>query len=277
MATAAPIDEVMEGLNHIPMSKEKLDQIKAKFLQSRADAETNDPLLNLAKITKKCIDDLKDRLVYIQQRRDQRAAEEEQKTLAFAAALAERNKAKELEKTTKKGQKQHRTRIEGWRDEVKQLCGTIQQEQQNSSRQKRPLDNSSFEQYTNTSTPLNKRMKTTAQNDSSSLIAPPTSSRKSIPWLSTRASMADEDIFADDDRPPPARQINLNKKKLIHDKDDQDADEKFDREEDDADSKDSYASTSLTELEQLAAVEMAVVGMMTVVRTCADMDVDDYF
>lgn len=275
--------DVIKELKKLPMTKEQFDQTKARILQSRADAEANDPLLKIAKMTQNCIEDIKERLAYIAERREQRALEEEHKTINFAAALAERNKVKETEKTTKQGQKTHRTRIEVWRDEVKQLAvrlekkpasGTTASKQQNPSRQntaKRPLDSEIvfFEPLPgNISTPINKRMKTTAQNDSSSLVAPPTSSKKSIPWLSTRASMADEDVFADDDRHFPNPKIHLReKRKNPHDNDNNDknhddADEEIDRDEDAANSEDSYGS-ELTELEQMLTVEMAMAGVMT--------------
>jgi len=285
MATPAPMDDMMRELKKIPMTKQQFEQTKARIIQSRAEAETNDPLLKIAKMTQNCIKDIRDRLAYIAERREQKAQEEEQRTIAFATALAERNKVKETEKTTKQGQKTHRTRIEVWRDEVKQLAlvkkkptsGTTVLEQQNPSLQnttKRPLDSEvvcSQDLAGNASTPVNKRIKTAAQNDSSSLAAPPTSSKKSVPWLSTRASMADEDVFADDDRHFPNSEIHLhdkkNKRNTHNDNenkanDDDDADEEINRDEDDLNSEDSYGS-ELTELEQMLTIEMAMVGVMT--------------
>jgi hypothetical protein len=302
MATLPPVDDVMKQLQKIPMSKEQFERTKANILKSRADARSNEPILKIAAMTQKCVEDIKDRVAYIRERRAQRDSEKEQKTIAFATALAERNNVKETEKTTKQGQKTHRTRIEVWRDEVKQLA-TVEKEpssgmlhQQNSSRQhtaKRPLDNSEttfFNQLAGTtSTPVNKRLKTTAQNDSSSLVALPTSSKKSIPWLSTRASMEDEDIFGYQDcdfldqgirvtdqeirAHEEKLQLHEEKKKnrrTVHHKDDntnkvsknhEHADEEVNRDEEDGDSEESY-DTELTELEQLLAVEMAMVGVM---------------
>ncbi|KAI4755080.1 hypothetical protein E4T52_13988 [Aureobasidium sp. EXF-3400] len=282
MTTSAAITDVIKELKKLPMTKEQLDQTKARILHSRADAEANDPVLKIAKMTQNCIEDIKERLAYITERREQRALEQDQKISSFAAALAERNKVKEEEKTTKQGQKTHRTRIEVWRDEVKQLAvrverkpvsGTTALKQQGLSRQstaKRPLESEPvfFEPLcANTSTPINKRIKTAAQNDSSSLVAPPTSSKKSVPWLSTRASMADEDVFADEDRHFPNPRLR-EKKKNTHDhnenndRDHDDADEEINREDHDANSEDSYGS-ELTELEQMLTVEMAMVGVMT--------------
>jgi hypothetical protein len=262
----------MKELQKIPMSKAQFDKTKARILHNRAKAD--DPLLDLAETTKKCVQDIRERLAYIAERREQRALEEEQKTAAFATALGERNKAKETEKTTKQGQKTHRTRIEVWRDEVKQLAvaekkstpGSLQpQKPSHQNTVKRPLELAGV-----SSTPINKRIKTTAQHDSSSLIAP-TSSKKSIPWLSTRASMADEDVFADDDRVFAHQDVRVHKNKTKirreeakhDDGNDDDADEEIDRDEDDANSEDTYGS-ELTQLEQMLAVEMAVVGVMTV-------------
>jgi hypothetical protein len=281
MATPpAPLEVVMKELQKIPMSKAQFDKTKARILHNRAKAD--DPLFDLAQTTKQCVQDIRERLAYIAERREQRALEEEQKTAAFATALGERNKAKETEKTTKQGQKTHRTRIEVWRDEVKQLAvaekkstsGPLQpQKPSHQNTVKRPLDNETafFEQLAGvSSTPINKRIKTTAQHDSSSLVAP-TSSKKSIPWLSTRASMADEDVFADDDRVFAHQNVRLHKKKMKlpheetkhNDGNDDEADEEIDRDEDDANSEDTYGS-ELTQLEQMLAVEMAVVGAMTV-------------
>jgi hypothetical protein len=282
MATPpAPLEVVMNELKKIPMSKAQFDKTKARILRNRAMQE--DPLLDLAETTKKCVQDIRERLAYIAERREQRALEEEQKKTAFATALAERNQAKETEKTTKQGQKTHRTRIEVWRDEVKHLAAMEKKstsgplQPQKTSRQntvKRPLDSEAafFEQLAGvSSTPINKRIKATAQLDSSSLVAPPTSSKKFMPWLSTRASMADEDIFADDDRVFAHQDVRVhkNKMKIPHeetknnDGNDDDADEEINRDEDDANSEDTYGS-ELTQLEQMLAVEMAVVGAMTV-------------
>jgi hypothetical protein len=281
MATPpAPLEVVMKELRKIPMSKTQFDKTKARILHNRAKAD--DPLLDLAETTKKCVQDIRERLAYIAERREQRALEEEQKTAAFATALVERNKVKETEKTTKQGQKTHRTRIEVWRDEVKQLAtmekhstsGPLrQQKPSHQNTVKRSLDSEAafFERLAGvSSTPINKRIKT-AQHDSSSLVAPPTSSKKSIPWLSTRASMADEDVFADDERAFAHQDVRVRKNKTKipdekhknNDGNDDDADEEIDRDEDDADSEDTYGS-ELTQLEQMLAVEMAVVGAMTV-------------
>lgn len=287
------MEDVIRELKKIPMTRVQFEQTKARILQSRADAEANDPLLKIAKMTQNCIKDIRDRLAYIAERREQKAQEEEQRTIAFATALAERNKVKETEKSTKQGQKTHRTRIEVWRDEVKQLAlveknsasGTTALKQQNPSRQnttKRPLDSEiAFPEQlaVAASTPVNKRIKT-AQNDSSSLVAPPTSSKKSIPWLSTRASMADEDVFADDDDrhfANPDIRLQTSKKK-IHDDDqhdDDDADEEVNRDEDDLNSEDSYGS-ELTELEQMLTVEMAMVGVMTLLLARNNEALRDY-
>lgn len=272
---------VTSRLKPFPMTRQEFQQAKAKILHSRTDAEANEQLLRIVKMTQNCIKDIKDRLAYIAQRREQRAAEEEQRTIAFATALAERNKVKETEKTTKQGQKAHRTRIELWRDEVKQLAMVEERptseipQQQNTSLQiitKRPLDSELvfFEDIAGTcSTPINKRIKTTAQNDSSSLVAPPTSSKKSILWLSTRASMADEDVFADDDRHLSHQEIlkknTYDNENEDNEKDDDDADEEVDRDEYDANSEDSYGS-ELTELEQMLKVEMALVSVMTIIH-----------
>ena len=274
------MEDMMRELRKIPMTKEQFEQTKAAILQSRADAEANDPILKIAKMTQNCIKDIRDRLAYIAEKREQRALEEEQRIAAFATGLAERNKVKETEKTTKQGQKTHRTRIEVWRNEVKQLAmeeknptSGIPQEQNTSPQiiTKRPLDSELvfFEDLPGTSaTPANKRIKTIAQNDSSSLVAPPTSSKKSVPWLSTRASMADEDVFVDDDRRhSPNAEIHICDKRNVNDnendeKDDDDAEEELDSDEDDANSEDSYGS-ELTELEQMLTVEMAMVGVMT--------------
>jgi hypothetical protein len=285
MTTSAAITNVIKELKKHPMTKEQFDQTKARILQSRADAEANDPVLKIAKMTQNCIEDIKERLAYITERREQKALEQDQKISSFAAALAERNAVKETEKTTKQGQKTHRTRIEVWRDEVKQLAvrverkpvsGTTALKPQGLSRQstaKRPLESEPvfFEPLcANTSTPINKRIKTAAQNDSSSLVAPPTSSRKSVPWLSTRASMADEDVFADEDRHFPNPRLCGKKKKYTHDhndnneKDHDDADEEINRDDHNANSEDSYGS-ELTELEQMLTVEMAMVGVMTMI------------
>jgi hypothetical protein len=306
MATLPPINDVMKELQKIPMSKEQFEQTKTNILKSRANARSNAPILKIAAMTQKCVEDIKDRVAYIRERRAQRDLEREQRAINFAAALAERNQVKETEKTTREGQKTHRTRIEVWRDEVKQLA-TVEKKpssvipyQQNPSRQhtaKRPLDNSETEFFNKlagtTSTPVNKRLKTTAQNDSSSLVAPPTSSKKSIPWLSTRASMADEDIFGYEDCNFPDQgirvtdreirvheeEIKLHEEKKKKRRDDRHkdnnknvnnnnnnnnaeyADEEINRDEDDGSSEDSYDS-ELTELEQLLAVEMAMVGVM---------------
>jgi hypothetical protein len=284
MTTSAAMTDVIKELKKLPMTKEQFDQTRARILQSREDAEANDPVLKIAKMTQNCIEDIKERLACITERREQRALEQDQKTSSFAAALAERTKVKETEKTTKHGQKTHRTRIEVWRDEVKQLAmvekkpasGLTALKQQNPSRQstaKRSLDSETvfFEPLPGTSsTPINKRIKTAAQNDSSSLVAPPTSSKKSVPWLSTRAFMADEDVFADDDRhftnPEIRLQTTKNKKTHDHkennDKDHDDADEEINRDEDVANSEGSYGS-ELTELEQMLTVEMAMVDVMT--------------
>ncbi|CAD0094544.1 unnamed protein product [Aureobasidium mustum] len=249
------------------MSQERLDGLKAKILQSRALNGPDESVRDLQNMTMKCVQDIKERLALITERRKQRNMENNQKNSDFAAALAERNEVKESENTTKRGQKIHRTRIELWRDEVKQhslvekkttSCGMPQQQQSTRpSLAKRPHDveSSSLEQPA-TATPANKRIKT------------------SIPWLSTRASMADEDVFADNDRFVSNHEIQLNNTKNAdndhdeHDDHDEyddhdnhdDADEDIDEDED-ADSEGSYESY-LTELEQMLTREMAMVTVM---------------
>lgn len=278
MLISAPLTEAIRELKKLSTTKQQFERTKARVLQSRADAEANDPILRIARMTHNCVKDIEDRLAYIAERREQRAQAEEERTIAFASGLAERNKVKETEKTTKQGRKAHRTRIEVWRDEVKQLATAEEKptsgipQEQEPSRQiitKRPLESELvfFEDITGASlTPINKRIKT-AQNDSSSLVAPPTSSKKSIPWLSTRDSMADEDVFADDDRHFSHQEVlkkntydNENDENYEEDYDD--AEEEMDRDEYDANSEDSYDS-ELTELEQGLTVEMAMVGLMT--------------
>lgn len=298
MATPA-MDHMIREFLKIPLTKEHFERAQAEILQTGTDAaandpilktakttqtyiKANDPLLKIAKMTKNCIKDIRDRLAYIAERRKQSALEQEQKTIAFATALAERNKVKETEKTTKQGQKTHRIRIEVWRDEVKQLAMVEKNsmpdiaalEQQNAARQiitKRPLESELvfFEDIAGTSsTPINKRIKT-AQNDSSPLVAPLISSEKSLPWLSTRTSMADEDVFADDDRHFSHQEIL---KKNVHDnennenyeEDYDDAEEEMDRDEYDVNSEVSYGS-ELTKLEQNLMVEMRMVGIMTLI------------
>lgn len=278
MSTPVLIEEVMENLKRIPMSQERFNSLKEKIIQSRALTGPDESVIDLQNMTMKCVQDIKDRLAYITERRNQRIKEDKQKNLDFAAALAERDAVKESEKWTKKGQKAHRTRIEVWRDEVKQHCavekkmlsGTVPQ-QQESSRQptaKRPHNNtgSSLEQVADTATPANKRIKTVTQNDSSSAVAPPTSSKKSIPWLSTRASMAEENIFADDYRPVSNQVTRFNNKENAYDDhdehddyEDEDADEELDEDEDFDYSDDSY----LTELEQMLTTELAMVTVLT--------------
>ncbi|KAG9656713.1 hypothetical protein KCU95_g13506, partial [Aureobasidium melanogenum] len=284
MSTPVPIEEVVENLKKIPMSQERLNSLKEKIIQSRALTGADGSVINLQSITMKCVQDVKERLAYITERRKQRSIEDKQKNIDFAAALAERDAVKEGERMTKGGQKAHRTRIEVWRDEVKQHClvdkkttaNTVSHQQRQSRRTtaKRPHDNTnlSLEQRTGAATPTNKRIKTATQNNSSSAAAPPTSSKKSIPWLSTRASMVDENIFADDDRPVPNREIRFEKKKNAHDdhEDDDayddhddydDADEELDQDED-ADSEESDESY-LTELEQMLTTELAMVTVLT--------------
>ncbi|KAH0074799.1 hypothetical protein KCU96_g15034, partial [Aureobasidium melanogenum] len=276
----------MENLKRIPMSQEQFNSLKEKIVQSRTLTGPDESVINLQNMTMKCVQDVKERLAYITERRKQRSIEDKQKNIDFAAALAERDAVKESERMTRKGQKAHRTRIEVWRDEVKQHClvekktvSVTLPQQQRPSRQstaKRPHDNTSsaLEQLTGASTPATKRIKTTTQNDSTSAIAPPTSSKKSIPWLSTRVSMVDENIFADDDRPVPDQQFRPNKKNAHDDHDDHEdydehddydnhdnADEAFDEDED-ADS--DYSDESyLTELEQMLTRELAMVTVLT--------------
>ncbi|KAG9525620.1 hypothetical protein KCV07_g1044, partial [Aureobasidium melanogenum] len=283
MSTPVPIQEVMENLKKIPMSQERFNSLKEKIVNSRALTAPDESVINLQNMTMKCVQDVKERLAYITERRKQRSIEDKQKNIDFAAALAERDAVKESERWTRKGQKAHRTRIEFWRDEVKQYCavekktvsGTVPQQQYPSrqSTAKRLYENasSSLEQLAGASTPATKRVKTTTQNDSTSAVAPPTSSKKSIPWLSTRASMADKNIFADDDRPGLDQRIRPNKKNTRNDYDDHedydddydnhdDADEEFDEDED-VDS--AYSDESyLTELEQMLTREMAMVTVM---------------
>ncbi|KAH0273051.1 hypothetical protein KCU91_g6227, partial [Aureobasidium melanogenum] len=280
MSTPVRIEEVMENLKRIPMSQERFNSLKEKIIQSRALTASDESVINLQNMTMKCVQDIKDRLAYITERRNQRVKEDKQKSLDFAAALAERDAVKESEKWTKKGQKAHRTRIEVWRDGVKQHCAVEkkttlghvpQQDPSLQSTAKRNHDNANltFEPITDASTPANKRIKTATQNDSSSAVAPPTSSRKSIPWLSTRASMADEDIFADDYRPVPNQVTRFNNNKSAHDDhdgyddyddyEDEVADGELDEDEDSDYSSDSY----LTELEQTLTTELAMVTVLT--------------
>lgn len=275
MSIPVDIEQVMDNLKKIPMSQERFDGLKAKILQSRALNGPDESVRDLQNMTMKCVQDIKERLALITERRKQRNMEDKQRNSEFAAALAERNEVKESENTTKRGQKIHRTRIELWRDEVKQhslaekkttSCGMPQQQSTRQFVAKRPHDveSSSLEQPA-TATPANKRIKTVTRNDSSSAVAPPTSSKKSIPWLSTRASMADEDVFADDDRPVSNQELRFDNKKNANDDHDEhdeydDADEDFD-EDDDADSEGSYESY-LTELEQMLTREMAMVTVM---------------
>lgn len=270
----------MENLKRIPMSQERFNSLKEKIIQSRALTGSDESVINLQNMTMKCVQDIKDRLAYITERRNQRIKEDKQKSLDFAAALAERDAVKESEKWTKKGQKAHRTRIEVWRDQVKQhsavekktASGTVPKQQPlRQPTAKRPHDNASltFEPITDASTPANKRIKTATPNDSSSAVAPPTSSRKSIPWLSTRASMANENIFADDYRPVSNQVTRFNNKESAHDDhdeydhcddyEDEIADEELDEAEDSDYSDDSY----LTDLEQMLTTELAMVTVLT--------------
>ncbi|KAH0265420.1 hypothetical protein KCU91_g11452, partial [Aureobasidium melanogenum] len=288
MSAPVLIEEVMGILKRIPMSQERFNSLKEKIVQSKTLTGPDESVINLQHMTMKCVQDVKERLAYITERRKQRSIEDKQKNIDFAAALAERDAVKESERMTRKGQKAHRTRIEVWRDEVKQHClvekktvsGTVPQQLKPSrqSTTKRPHDNASpsLEQLAGASTPATKRIKTTTQNDSTSAIAAPTSSKKSIPWLSTRASMADENVFADDDRRPVSGQdfrfSNNNNAPDDHDDhgdyDDHDdydshddADEEFDEDED-ADS--DYSDESyLTELEQMLTTELAMVTVLT--------------
>ncbi|KAH0371013.1 hypothetical protein KCU65_g2158, partial [Aureobasidium melanogenum] len=282
MSTPVLIEEVMENLKRIPMSQERFNSLKEKIIQSRAPTGLDESVINLQNMTMKCVQDVKERLAYITERRNQKIKEDKQKILDFAASLAERDAIKESEKWTKKGQKAHRTRIELWRDEVKQHCseekearlGTVPQ-QQDSSRQstaKRPHDStgSSLEQIASTATPANKRIKTATQNDSSSAVAPPTSSKKSIPWLSTRASMADENIFADDYRPTLNQELRSNKKNAhddhdeYYDYDDYEDEGEAEELDDDEDANSDYSDDSyLTELEQMLTTELAMVTVLT--------------
>ncbi|KAK6005152.1 hypothetical protein QM012_007931 [Aureobasidium pullulans] len=282
MSSSIPINEIMENLTKIPMSQERFDGLKAKILQQSSKSLSPQPdeqVQALQNMTMKCVQDIKERLAYITEKRKQKTTEENQKNLDFAAGLAERNAIKESEKMTKKGQKAHRTRIEVWRDEVRQHClgdkkkttsGIMPQQEKLpcQSTAKRPFDSigSSVEQVSGTATPTNKRIKTATQNDSSSAVGPPTSSKKSIPWLSTRASMAEENIFANDCRHAAAQEIRFYDKNTYADHEDNDdhdhddADEEFDKDEDE-DSDGSYASC-LTELEQMLTKEMAMVTVM---------------
>ncbi|KAI5193704.1 hypothetical protein E4T39_08831 [Aureobasidium subglaciale] len=260
------------------MSKAEFDRIKAKILQNKLVDNANDPASRLQKMALQCVQDVKERLAYITKRREERALAEEEKILSFASALAERNAVKDAEKSTRQGYKAFRTRIEGWRDEVKakamvQFKTLDVQQPRNPA--KRPLDVTSSSPFDNTSlkTPVNKRIKTTrttAQDPSSSsaIAAPPTSSKRSIPWLSTRASVDNENVFEDHDHAYPDQEIRLNDNKKVDDDDEQeDADEYTDDEEDDDDDGDDLFSEGsyLTQQEQLLAVELAMVGVMTVV------------
>lgn len=269
MSTTIPIEEVMDNLKKVPMSQERFDGLRAKISQNRTLTGADDgSVRELQNMTFKCVQDIKDRLAYITERRKQRSSEDKQKNLDFAAALAERDVLKDSERAITKGQMMYRTRIEVWRDEVKQhftvenktASGTVPEQQQNLSRQptaKRPHD----EQSADTATSINKRIRTTAQNDSSSAVAPPTSSQRSIPWLSTRVSMADEDVSTDEHRHYPDQETRPNNKKTAGDDDEHDdAAEELDKDEDTT-SEDSLESY-LTELEQMLTKEMAMVTVM---------------
>ncbi|THZ26897.1 hypothetical protein D6C91_02470 [Aureobasidium pullulans] len=262
MATTLPqTTTIMEKdiLDRNIMSRAELDRVKARILASKAFTESNDPASNLQKIALECIEDVRERMAYIKERREQRLLDEEQKISSFRSALAERNAYKETEKSTKTGQKAHRKRIEVWRDEVKKqtvvdkkiASGTTTTTTTSQTSKKRALDNnnasSPFDKVSAT-TPLNKRFKLALEDSSSA--AQPTSSRKSVPWLSTRASMDDEDVFADDHVRHPEYE---NTPRI---KNDDDADEELDDE--DLESEDSY----LTQQEQLLVVEMAMVAAM---------------
>lgn len=243
------------------MSRAELDRVKARILASKTLTESNDPARNLRKMALECIEDVRERMAHIKERREQRLLDEEQKISSFRSALAERNAYKEVEKSTKTGQKAHRKRIEVWRDEVKKqtvvdkksASGTTTTATTTTSQtsKKRALDNnntsSPFDQVSAT-TPLNKRFKLALEDSSSA--AQPTSSKKSVPWLSTRASMDDEDVFADDHVRHPEYE------NIPRIKNDDDADEELDDE--DLESEDSY----LTQQEQLLVVELAMVAAM---------------
>ncbi|KAG2161110.1 hypothetical protein VTO58DRAFT_104328 [Aureobasidium pullulans] len=241
------------------MSRAELDRVKARILASKAFTESNDPASNLQKIALECIEDVRERMAYIKERREQRLLDEEQKISSFRSALAERNAYKETEKSTKTGQKAHRKRIEVWRDEVKKqtvvdkkiaCASTTTTTTTSQTSKKRALDNNTSSPFDKVSatTPLNKRFKLALEDSSSA--AQPTSSRKSVPWLSTRASMDDEDVFADDHVRHPEYE------NIPRIKNDDDADEEIDDE--DLESEDSY----LTQQEQLLVVEMAMVAAM---------------
>lgn len=240
------------------MSRAELDRVKARILASKAFTESNDPASNLQKIALECIEDVRERMAYIKERREQRLLDEEQKISSFRSALAERNAYKETEKSTKTGQNAHRKRIEVWRDEVKKqtvvdkkIASASTTTTTSQTSKKRALDKNSvsspFDKVSAT-TPLNKRFKLALEDSSSA--AQPTSSRKYVPWLSTRASMDDEDVFADD------HVRHLEYENIPRIKNDDDADEELDV--GDLESEDSY----LTQQEQLLVVEMAMVAAM---------------
>ncbi|KAI5261228.1 hypothetical protein E4T47_09492 [Aureobasidium subglaciale] len=253
------------------MPKAEFDRIKAKILQNKPVDDTNDPASRLHKMALECVQDVKERLAYITKRREERALAEEEKIVSFASALAERNAVKEAEKSTKQGQKAHRTRIEEWRDEVKNQSIVVTNPLEFVPQirpVKRTLDFTSSSPFGNSSlrTPVNKRIKTTTAQDpssSSAIAAPPTSSKQSIPWLSTRASMENEDIFEDHDLAYPDQEIRLEET-LDEEDGQEEADEEMDDEVDEDDDLFSEGSY-LTQQEQLLAVELAMVGVMTVV------------
>ncbi|THY29918.1 hypothetical protein D6D01_03409 [Aureobasidium pullulans] len=240
------------------MSRAEFDRVKARILASKTLTESNDPARNLQKMALECIEDVRERMAYIKERRGQRLLDEEQKVSSFRSALAERNAYKETEKSTKTGQKAHRRRIEVWRDEVKKqtvvdkniASGTTATTTTSQTSKKRALDNNTSSPFDKVSaaTPLNKRFKLALEDSSSA--AQPTSSKKSVPWLSTRASMDDEDVFADDHVRHPEYE------NIPRIKNDDEADEEIDDEN--LESEDSY----LTQQEQLLVVEMAMVAAM---------------
>lgn len=264
------------------MPQERFDELRA----NQALTGVDESIRELQSIAFKCAQGIKERLAYITERRKQRSAEDEQKKLDFAAGLVERDYLQEREWTTRRGQTTQRARIEVWRNEVKQhvsfekknTSDTVPlQRQQKPSREstaKRPHDSMllSLEKPFGLSTPANKRIKTATQVDlSSSAVVPPTSSKKSIPYLSTHASLADENVFADDDRAVLDQEIRLNDKKNAdddhenHDEHDDhvdhyDADEDLDKDEDTT-SEDSLES-SLTQMERTLTRETAMVTVM---------------
>lgn len=233
--------------------KVQLERIKAKLAAKRA----NNPTQHLRKAVMECLQDVRERLDHIKERREQKALEKEERNSAFASALAARNRVKETEKSTAAGQKRHRLRIEEWRDGVNEECRILETAAQRKDTKKRGNEDAL------TTTSSSKRRKVAAAKEA----PPPTSKTKaadappptknSVPWLRTRASMADEDVFTDKpgDRYPDLRNTDqILPSDGVGARDDESADEEYGYE--DGGSEDSY----LTELEQLVLVQVAMVG-----------------